>query len=321
MKKKPIFIVFSDLHLHVYNQFNSDYRRTNVGFDIVERLLKKNVPLLFCGDLFHEDQYISNYLLQLTILKLLEFSEKYGTPIYGISGNHDMSEQSGIHNLSPSFFRTLSLVIPNINHIDYQAVSLNGVGVFGIPYFSYNMGIDKQIARFKKDPIYKKHKKRILLIHTDLYGARDTDGRKINSVENIDPNMEKYFKGFDLIFSGHIHKPQRITKKIIMVGAPNQQRKSDMGGKFGYWEVYEDLSYKFVRMKNPEYRFYIPSKDDIDGYHYWIPLEEKEDPQLAIEEKRFYSTLNREKLAKRYCKTKGIKSKKKIQALKRMLND
>lgn len=107
-----------------------------------------------------------------------------------------------------------------------------------------------------------------------------------------------------------------------MVGAPNQQRKSDMGGKFGYWKVYSDMSYKFVPLKSPEFKFYLPSKDDINGYDYWVPLNEVEDDeQLATQEKKFYSTVNREKLAKRYCKAKGIKDKKKVEALKWMLND
>lgn len=322
LDKTPIACVFSDLHFHNYSQYNEKGRRLDASLHILEHLASQPGVKLFCGDFFHEDQYISNRLFQY-ITTNLNTRLPNDFQMFGISGNHDMCEINTADHQSPSLFASISNVIKGINCIDYSHINIgHGVMVFGIPYLSYNIGLQEHLQGIRNNVFYKKAEKRILLIHTDLHGARDTDGRKIASVENINLNMNEFFDGFDLVFSGHIHKPQRINKKIIMVGAPNQQRKSDMGGKFGYWKVYSDMSYKFVPLKSPEFKFYLPSKDDINGYDYWVPLNEVEDDeQLATQEKKFYSTVNREKLAKRYCKAKGIKDKKKVEALKWMLND
>ena len=48
------------------------------------------------------------------------------------------------------------------------------------------------------------------MLHTDYPGARDTDGREIGSVENLNVNT---LNKFDLVLCGHIHKPLKIIKE------------------------------------------------------------------------------------------------------------
>ena len=52
--KKPIAIVFSDLHINNWSRFNEDKKRTLEQFRVLSILGKKskkyNVPILFCGD-------------------------------------------------------------------------------------------------------------------------------------------------------------------------------------------------------------------------------------------------------------------------------
>jgi len=316
---KPIAAVFSDLHLHVFNQFNENNRRLKASMDILNQLVSLDLPLLFAGDWFHEDQHISNTLFDYLSKHLPD-----NLKVYGISGNHDMSELNNNDNLSPSLFRSMTRLLPNQFTCleEDPSIELNeGIRVFGIPYLSYNIGLREYLDEIRDSLGYQVSSKRILLIHTDLHGASDTDGRKINSVQNMDANMTEFFKGFDLVFSGHIHKPQRITPHIIMVGAPNQQRKSDMGGKFGYWLIYEDMSVKFKKLKAPEFKFYIPGKDTIDEYHYWVPVQEGKENEEDQIPKKFTNTISKTKLAKRYCKERGIKSKRKVEALKSILDD
>ena len=321
MSRKLIAVVFSDLHLHVYNQFNENNRRLHTAFKVMEILWVKGVPVLFSGDMFHEDNHISNKLLNLITIKYNSARPRY--PIIGISGNHDMCEMNNYDNISPSLYTSLCRMFPNCFHnIDWGHFILNKETiVFGIPYLTYNSGLHEALDLIRNGRNYKKYPKRILLIHTDLHGAKDTDNRQINSVENIDRNMSKFFKGFDLVFSGHIHKPQRLTPKIIMVGAPMQQRKSDMFGEFGYWEVFDDMTYKFIPLDMPQFKLYDPAIDETDEYHYWIPINKQEEYEEQQLEKRFTNNVSRVKLAQRYCKEKGIKSSQKVNALKDILND
>lgn len=317
MGKKLIACVFSDLHIHNYNQYNPDSRRLHLKFDIIGELVKLEVPILFCGDFFHEDQQITNKVLDECSKRLPNmFGER--SPLYGISGNHDMSDTNSTKLKSPSLFSSICRLIPNMFDIDFNKVVLRrGINVYGLPYLSYNIGFKDYIKNLNVNP----GDKNILLIHTDLHGAKDTDGRLINSVDNIDKDMVDFFDKFDLVLSGHIHKPQIINPKLIMVGAPDQQRKSDMGGKFGFWELYSDMTYEFVRLKFPEFREYDPAKDKTDDFHYWVPINSDKQDDIFFEEKRFTNNVSRNILAKRYCNEKGIKDKKKIKALKEVLND
>jgi len=318
-KTKPIALVFSDLHFHDFNQFNENDKRIKVTLGILEILKKKRLPMLFAGDWFHEDQHISN--------KLFDYSThlgKMGLNVWGISGNHDMSETNTIDNQSPSLFKSLATMTKGINCIDFELITLTShpdVCITGIPYLTYNIGFEDYLNKIRKNGKLKKFKKKILLIHTDLHGARETDGRRIDSVQNLDKDLYKLFKGFDLVLCGHIHKPQRIRPSIIMVGSPNQQKKSDMGGKFGYWEIYEDMTTKFKKLTTPEFKFYDPTKDTINDYHYWVPINKMEDSDESEIPRRFTNNISRKKLAKRYCEEKGINDKKKIKALKQILDD
>ena len=321
--REHIANVFSDIHIHDYNQYNPDNRRLKLKFDILRDLVKDSKPLLFCGDFFHEDQHISNKVLDYGSRELPQiFNDNIGHRLIGISGNHEMNELNKWGTQSPSLFRSICNLVEGMYCIDFRQYAISGdIIVFGIPYINYNEGLNEVIEMFSIHPAYREYKHRILLIHSDLHGAKDTDGRKIGSVENIDNDMDKFFGLFDLVFCGHIHKPQRITKKVIMVGAPDQQRKSDMGGKFGYWKLYSDMSYEFVQLKYPEFKTYDPAKDEIDDFHYWVPVNSEKEEDLLYEEKKFTNTVSRQMLAKRYCKEKGIKDKKKINALKEVLND
>lgn len=57
-----------------------------------------------------------------------------------------------------------------------------------------------------------------------------------------------------------------------MIGAPNQQRRTDKNCKLGYWKIYEDLSMEFVPLKGfPKFKD-VESEEDIkdDGNYYTI---------------------------------------------------
>ena len=320
MSKKHIANVFSDIHVHDYNQYNPEDRRLKLKFSILKDLAKDCKPLLFCGDFFHEDQHISNKVLDYTSRELPKIFEAVN--LYGISGNHEMNELNKINTQSPSLFRSICNLVQGMYCIDFSWFGISkDIVVFGIPYINYNTGFKEVIEKFSSMPAYNNYKHKILLIHSDLHGARDTDGRKIGSVENIDIDIDRFFGLFDLVFSGHIHKPQKITKKVIMVGAPDQQRKSDMGGKFGYWKLYSDMSYEFQELNYPQFKVYDPAKDETDDFHYWVPINSEKEEDLLYEEKKFTNNISRGLLAKRYCKEKGVKDKRKINALKDILND
>lgn len=320
--KKVIAIAISDIHLNLWKVFNEEKRRTLATLTILKNLTEKypEIPLLISGDLFHGE--VGPVLLNLVIDNWPNTA--YG--IFSISGNHDQEEKNIPDNPTPSmvtFFGKLDL----LNCIDFSCAEIApGIMVWGIPYLTYNKGFVETVERFKGQ--IKKKNKNILLIHTDLHGALDTDGREVGSVENLPVELEKLFDGFDLVLSGHIHKPQEIIPKVVMVGAPNEQRKSDMESVLGYWEIYDDMSYKFrPYRKAPRFRYY--DEDEIPGndYDFWIKIKKEVLNNLDNEanNEAFIDTNNITGLARAYLKATGVKKairkRALLTALKEASND
>lgn len=322
MNKRLIAISTGDWHIHNWNQFNKGGRRLKVNIQMVKDFFilshTKKVPILFTGDLFHTPNGLSNKLFDLITAVFTECFEKYPDAMfYAISGNHDLSEVNSKEHRSPSYIVSLSRMFPRFRCWDFQSSSpksLKPIVLYGVPYIDHNIGFEKILDEFP----YWDDTKRILLIHTNLYGAVDPNGYEAET-ENIPRNMSKFFKKFDLVLSGHIHQNKEVADGIVMVGAPCQQRKSDMGCEMGYLEIYDDLDIKFVKTNYPEFREYPAGEDIPDDFHYWLPKVEKTKKQKS-ETKEFSTDLTRKEIVNRYLQAKGIDSNIKRKALVNLLN-
>lgn len=309
---KVIAVAFSDLHLNLWAKFNKDYKRTQdsfrVLFKIKEVCNKYKVPALFCGDLFHKPEVIQKELFTMIVKQFLKLN---GTSFkcYTISGNHEILEISKVGIQPKSWIYDLDSLFSWLYDLDYKTFRLTpNIQVHGIPYVDHNIGLSTYLKNMKLEDGYK----HILLLHTDYPGAKDTDGRVVDSAENINLNM---LNRFDLVLCGHIHKPQRLSKKVYMLGAPIQQRRTDKDCKMGYWLLKEDLSMEFKELKDFPKFIDVESEDEVkdDGNYYTI-IPQKASEKINTTHK-ITKTLSKKKLAKRYLKEKGIKDKSKEDLL------
>lgn len=319
--KNLIAYVISDLHINDWAKFNENDTRTHNQMRILVSLLSKSynerVPILFCGDLFHKPDMIRPELLNLIFHDSLVVHTRYmGYPImYAISGNHEINHISKIGEHPVSWTRLFTKMFPWLVCLDYcQFLIKDNIMIHGVPYVDHNIGLSKYLKEMKLDP----KQKHILMLHTDYPGARDTDGREVGSVENLNLNV---LDQFDLVLCGHIHKPQRLSKKVYMIGAPIQQRRTDRDCDMGYWKLYDDLSMTFVKLKGYPRFIDVESQDEIkdDGNYYTVI------PKIAstpVETKhKITKQLTNKTLAKRYMKVKGIKDKNKEQLLIKVLKE
>ena len=317
VRKQVISYVISDLHIGEYGKFTS---RTETAFQVLIKLsklcIKERVPLLHCGDLFHSSDKISPDLLS-RVMEVFSRLSKKDFIILTISGNHGSPV---IHRIGDrefiSYDKAIVKAFPNLFYsLDYEHFRLNSHKhvVYGIPYIDNNIGLSEYIKSIKLNP----KKKNILMLHTDYPGARDTDGREIGSVENLNVNT---LNKFDLVLCGHIHKPQRLSKKVYMIGAPYQQRRTDKDCKLGYWKLYSDLSMEFIELKGFPKFVDVESEDEIkdDGNYYTI-LPKKTSIQVNTNHK-ITKQVSKKTLAKRYLREKGIKDDAKKQLLIDTLN-
>lgn len=313
-----IALAFSDLHLNLWSKFNKDNQRTFNGFKVMEIIAKRceqlKIPALFCGDLFHKPETLDQELALITQIKFNRLSTIKWKMI-AIEGNHDSQKVNSIDKPTHGWISIFSPYYKWLDNLDFNSTLIGDKYIIhGVPYIDHNIGLSKYL---KELPLQKGYK-HILLLHTDYPGAKDTDGRAVDSVENINLNA---LNRFDLILCGHIHKYQRLSKKVYMVGAPYQQRRTDKNCKMGYLEIYSDLSVKFVPLDFPKF-IDVESEDEIkdDGNYYTIIPKENHSKVEVIDHK-ITKQLSKEKLAKRYMKAKGIKDEKKQKLLVKILKE
>ena len=314
--KKIVALVFSDLHLNQWAKFNENNERTLKPFSVLsliaEKCNKLKVPALFCGDMFHKPNVLDTSLLVRFTQWQKECYSKYPRfRCYAISGNHELPSVNKIDNLTKSILDCFEGFGPSewgFKILNKESIDIGlNITVHGIPYIDHNVGLCEYISKLKLD----EDSKNILLLHTDYPGATDTDGRRIDSVENININT---LNKFDL------HKHQRLAKKVYMVGAPIQQRRTDKNCEMGYWELYEDLSLKFIPLDNFPKFIDVESEEEVndDGNYYTvIPKQSRVE---KIVEHKITKQLSKKRLAKRYMRTTGIKDKNRENLLINILN-
>ena len=319
-KHKVIAIAFADLHTHRFKNFDNQgsgrlYWHLRVLQDIAEEAERYGVSILFAGDLLHNPKEVENVTMS-KLLKTFQFQiQRRAIDFYGISGNHDMSEKNSLKHVSPSHLDSFS-IFDKFHKMDIAVKQGNGFCVAGIPYFNN----DQDVVEVSKS-LWKKAKQgsglKILMIHGDFPGAKTNQGFKVNETEYI-----KYdtFKRWDLVICGHIHKKQKLTNNVYMLGAPLQLDAGDEGNECGYWRIYDNGHMEFVELEGiPQFITLKVGETPPNKFHYYIaPGQSLVEEDIELGE---FSNINdRSKLAKQYCKAKGIKSKSKKRALTEILN-
>ena len=304
--KKVVAIIFSDLHINNWSKFNDKFERTLNNFKVLSIISdicrKYGCPSIFCGDLLHKPESID---LDLISILQKEFSKlPDNTKIYAISGNHDMNRSNNIDKRSNSWLKVFSKWYNFLECIDFKSIDTKYFKLFGIPYLDHNIGLNQYVKKLHGK--LSSNKPNILILHTDYPGAKDTDNIEVGSVENLNINL---LDKFDLVLIGHIHKPQRLSKKVYMVGAPLQQRRTDKDCKLGYWKLYSDMSLEFIPTNFPKF---IDVDDESkvldDGNYYTVIQKPKEDVQTNNNINR---SLSKKKIISEYLKKSGIMDKNK----------
>lgn len=326
--KKVIALSTADLHTHKFRNFNVNNSRLKNTVDAIKHIdseaAKLGVPVLFSGDLIHDPKFLENETGKL-LHKTFAALESHWL---GISGNHDFSEKNGLDHCSPSHLDSF-IHHPKFTHVIQSNTpwsdSKGNFLLWGLPYMNNDKDLAKAINTLRVSAkTYAKRDKgsiHVLLLHTDLPGAKTPEGTIINETDHIPLNMDKFFEPWDLVLCGHIHRPQKLSNKCYMLGSPIHQNAGDKGIKMGYWEVYSDASMKFIHLdKYPKFRQLKQGEKPTNETDYWIEYDEVlVDENVEVGE--FNIANSRKELASRYMKTKGIKDKLKRRELIKILNE
>lgn len=316
--KKVAFIAFSDLHAEDWKRFSVNHSRLNHNFEVL-KIIKRACTthetdnVLFAGDFFDNPSGLTNLLITNTFKTYRRTLAKKN--MIAISGNHDQSEMNTPTNPSPSHLQLYDEAFKNFNLLDHRTYTMPGFKVFGVPYLKNNVGFEEAVKDLKKG--LSTTKQNILLVHTDFHNIQYDNQRSGGITENLPRRLGKLFKGFDLVLSGHIHKPQVIRKNIVMLGATHHQRISDRGVEMGYWLIYDDLSYKFIPITTlPQFKY----GDKPDGKNFIVPRVKDLKTEAALPEQAKFKSTNVRKLSKNYLKAKGVKDTRKLDLLEKYLS-
>lgn len=204
---QPNFIIFSDMHYtkgvqksipdteYLTSWFKTQVDITNQIFTYAAN---NDVEIVIHnGDLFESKNRIDQALYNKVWDLYREYSNQFR--IIFNSGNHDLLTLSRQSSLRP-FSNIISVIKhPATFYVDEYEFRFLPYGMIG------DLSLELNIE-------YSKH---ILFVHEDIssltYGSV---GTKSNS--RIDPEI---FKEWDIVFNGHIHKPQQIAN-IISIGSP-----------------------------------------------------------------------------------------------------
>ena len=322
---KLLGIAFSDLHCHQFAAFNNHPSGTRLHFCL--EVLKKigkiaeglNIPVFFCGDLYHTPKELSNLTNSSTLLTYQKFFDEKGINFFAISGNHDMSERNSIDRRSPSHLESFQ-IFKTFYLLDKKPEKLESLDIYGIPYMDNDRDVLTLIKEYRKKINPKKHN--ILLLHRDLPGAKTPAGFEAKEYHHLNTDLEKLFTGFNTVLVGHIHKPQRLGKNIIMLGSPIHQIKSDEGTEMGCWLIYDDK--QVFKSFNEYFPTFITPQEEGGEYpakDYILEMPKKVIVEKDSNKKEFNLSNSRKKLAKSYLNHKKVEDKRKRKALIKTLKE
>jgi hypothetical protein len=106
-----------------------------------------------------------------------------------------------------------------------------------------------------------------------------------------------------------------------MLGSPIHQITSDEGTKMGYWKLYSDKTIKFCPL-NKRFPNFITLEKGQTPYNdkdYFILPPTDDLVEKKVNKDKFSLNNSKKQLAKSYLTQKGIKSKVKLIALKKIL--
>lgn len=323
-KRKVRAVIFSDLHINKYTKYNQGDRRTKNALDVLKNIhlvtKRYKAVSLFLGDLMHKEKNITNELLSKT---LPYFSKLWGSgkfKTYAITGNHDQSSFNTRENTSPSYIKTLSETFPGMICMDFRKEEFDDWDLYGIPYLTHDLGLIDTIKEFGKK--LNPQKVNILMLHTTMPNARDTDNRVIKSTVG-EGEFERAIAKFDIVFCGHIHRPETyniIKTTIVQVGAPQQQRATDRNCEMGYWLLYDNFEVEFIPFKKyPKFIELAPGETPPDNKHFYYNRPEIKKSKSGEKVREFGVNMEGYKLARNYMKTRDIKDKRKRKALVKAL--
>lgn len=238
--------IISDTHFGKYS-LDSDKWLNNMKAYFYEFFIpmlkqhkKKDDVLFFLGDLFDNRTSINLKVLNV-VVKLFEDLSKI-IECHLLLGNHDNFNMSDAEINSVCTIRNINNVII---YEEPKAIKLDGLDIAMMPWIHGKNEEKAVLDQYSGN--------NLLFCHSDLNGCRT----QLYPTRPINRNILDItdFKGFDKVYSGHIHIVQEINN-FTFVGSPYHLDRNDVQNTKGIW-VYDTKKKQDMFIENdfsPEFK-------------------------------------------------------------------
>ena len=222
--------VFSDLHVHDWQEHSTDKSRLHHGVSVLRQVREYSVKngihaVLFGGDLFHKRGVLYTLPYNLVVAELALWRE-VNLPLYANVGNHDAADRlAKVHALSALESAGLLKTIGEDGWENWVLVSKDRndeVHVTAVAYCGDATELRRRTneALVERKESLRSGKFHVGLFHHGFRGARV--GTSLEYIVKEDADADEYAKSFDLMLSGHYHAHQEIGSQgnAWYVGSP-----------------------------------------------------------------------------------------------------
>jgi len=300
-------IIFSDLHVHAYKQFNENGRRLKNGIAFLDYIFKmanaNDIKYIFMpGDLHNLMQIVSVKAVNAVVKCLKANFELYpNITLVAVSGNHDYSEVNLLDRPAESALEHLNEIFSNFMLLDNGCMSFGNIKIHGLPYYEhaehFRVTLEKTQNKIDNTMV------NILLMHQTVASGLPIE-------DDIQPD-DYLFKNFSMIFNGHIHNCEQITEKFINVGSPIHRDAGDIGKQKGFWVVdlnnpTETISFKDITDKFPQFIHKTVGEEltewESQQYVIWVLNTTTENVSEVELSEKFSTNLDPSIILTNYCK-------------------
>lgn len=280
-------LLWSDVHCHLHRPFaryedgmNSRLLDGLRIIDHVTEVAKDCDNAIFLGDLFHiapPPAPAFNEVFE-RVKRLVN-----ACPTIMLAGNHDLRKKyyDGDPRDIP-FLKFLEFVdgealVPNVKIMEVNVEMSSVLGMDHlkdvVSVFGFNHRREADAAKFIKDA--EEHD--ILVMHQEVFGADNEFGYTFRG--GMHPDDLKKFKW---VFTGHIHKPQILNERVVVVGAPLHINFGDVGDRGFFILDTEKDDVEVVETKFPRFITLGHGEEAPDDGNFHRPEQAKDKKREAL---------------------------------------
>lgn len=271
-------LILADIHLGHKNFSKHVFHKDIEYFEeiVFPYILENNIKnVILCGDLIHNRDLSSNYIVQASKERFFGWFEKNCINFHILIGNHDLLYKNRVDYNWPK---------TNLKEFEYITVYEEST-IVNIEGYRFGF-LPWQVSKVDIPSIIPPKNIDILVAHLDVNNALMQGNTK--SFNGLDVSL---FKDYKQVITGHYHATSDFHN-VKYIGAPYQMSYRDYNNKKGFWVLGSDMQFEYHENSySPKYLklYYIEENRD---FKLFIGGVEEDKIEVSVDEAIEYISNN-----------------------------